>query len=156
MIETPEQLFSERYNFLLKYAYRMLRNEADAEDCVQEAFLSICQKWNQARPATIRAWATSVVHNQALDQIRKSRAGKRWGNAIPLQDVPVFMAPTVPSAEKTIVGRLVITRCLTKARLTPKEHDALMLWARGEIQDGRSTEKVRAMRARIKLRLVAQ
>jgi RNA polymerase sigma-70 factor (ECF subfamily) len=53
-------------------AYRYLGNQADAEDAVQEAFLSACKHIDQFRgQSQLSTWLTAIVTNSALMQLRK-------------------------------------------------------------------------------------
>lgn len=63
---------------LLRYAARMLTSRASAEDVVQNAFLKCASHWKgPMRPSDdLVAWLYRVVHNEALDQIRRER--RRW------------------------------------------------------------------------------
>lgn len=54
---------------LLAYAYRLLRDAQDAEDCVQNAFLTALRSEVPARNS--RAWLYRVVHNLAINALRK-------------------------------------------------------------------------------------
>lgn len=55
-------------------AHRMLRDAAEAEDIVQEAFLRL---WRQAErwraEARISTWLYRVVHNLCIDRLRRSK-----------------------------------------------------------------------------------
>jgi RNA polymerase sigma-70 factor (ECF subfamily) len=58
-------------------AYRMLGDRGAAEDCIQEAFISIWRsggKFDRAR-GSVRSWTLSIVRNRAIDHLR-SKAGK--------------------------------------------------------------------------------
>lgn len=63
----------DRYSRLaLGLAYRMLGDRGQAEDVVQEAFLSV---WRRAatfdsRRGSARGWLMSIVHNAAIDRRR--------------------------------------------------------------------------------------
>lgn len=77
----------------LRQAWRMLGDEAEAEDVAQEAMLRL---WRQARSwrageARISTWLYRVVHNLCIDRLRKRRPGPA------LEDVaePPDPAPTV-------------------------------------------------------------
>jgi RNA polymerase sigma-70 factor (ECF subfamily) len=63
----------ERYSGLaFGLAYRVLRDRGQAEDVVQEAFLSIWRRagtFDSAR-GSARGWLTSIVHNAAVDRRR--------------------------------------------------------------------------------------
>lgn len=59
----------------LRQAWRMLSDEAEAEDVAQEAMLRL---WRQARDwrpgeAKISTWLYRVVHNLCIDRLRKRR-----------------------------------------------------------------------------------
>lgn len=56
-------------------AYRMLRNQADAEDVTQDAFMrlwSIAPDWKQDQ-AQVSTWMYRVVRNLCIDRTRKHR-----------------------------------------------------------------------------------
>jgi RNA polymerase sigma-70 factor (ECF subfamily) len=55
-------------------AYRIAGNRNAAEDIVQEAFLSVWRSSVRYRPerGNLRSWLLSVVHNRAIDSIRRS------------------------------------------------------------------------------------
>src|SRR6187401_2204657 len=55
-------------------AYRIAGNRAQAEDIVQEAFLSVWRSSVLYRPerGNLRSWLVSVVHNREIDSIRRS------------------------------------------------------------------------------------
>jgi RNA polymerase sigma-70 factor (ECF subfamily) len=58
-------------------AYRIVGEQAAAEDVTQEAFISIWRsgaRFDQAR-GSVRSWMLSIVRNRAIDALR-SRAGK--------------------------------------------------------------------------------
>ena len=58
-------------------AYRMLGDRGGAEDCIQEAFISIWRsggKFDRTR-GSVRSWTLSIVRNRAIDHLR-SKAGK--------------------------------------------------------------------------------
>jgi RNA polymerase sigma-70 factor (ECF subfamily) len=58
-------------------AYRMLGDRGTAEDCIQEAFISIWRsggKFDRTR-GSVRSWTLSIVRNRAIDHLR-SKAGK--------------------------------------------------------------------------------
>src|SRR3982750_2739387 len=55
-------------------AYRIAGNRAAAEDIVQEAFLSVWRSSVRYQPerGNLRSWLLSVVHNRAIDALRRS------------------------------------------------------------------------------------
>jgi RNA polymerase sigma-70 factor (ECF subfamily) len=58
-------------------AYRILGDRAAAEDCIQEAFISIWRsgaRFDRTR-GSVRSWTLSIVRNRAIDALR-SKSGK--------------------------------------------------------------------------------
>jgi RNA polymerase sigma-70 factor, ECF subfamily len=58
-------------------AYRILGDRTAAEDCVQEAFISIWRsgaRFDRTR-GSVRSWTLSITRNRAIDALR-SKAGK--------------------------------------------------------------------------------
>jgi RNA polymerase sigma-70 factor (ECF subfamily) len=58
-------------------AYRILGERGAAEDCIQEAFISIWRSGGKfdAGRGSVRSWTLSIVRNRAIDVLR-SKAGK--------------------------------------------------------------------------------
>src|SRR6201992_1335177 len=58
-------------------AYRILGDKGAAEDCIQEAFISIWRRGGtlDATRSRGRSWTLSIVRNRAIDALR-SKAGK--------------------------------------------------------------------------------
>jgi RNA polymerase sigma-70 factor (ECF subfamily) len=56
---------------LFRIARSIVKNDADAEDVVQLAYLSAYCHWDQlARPESAQAWLNRIVCNQDLDRVR--------------------------------------------------------------------------------------
>jgi RNA polymerase sigma-70 factor, ECF subfamily len=67
-------LIEEHSEFLYRFAYRLSGSAADAEDLVQQAFLSAHTKFSQLRePSKARAWLVAVVRNAYRKSIRRER-----------------------------------------------------------------------------------
>ncbi len=61
-------------DFAYNIAYRMLNNAADAEDAVQDAFLSAYRARDRFRgDASVTTWLYRIVVNAALQKMRKER-----------------------------------------------------------------------------------
>jgi RNA polymerase sigma-70 factor (ECF subfamily) len=58
-------------------AYRILGERGAAEDCIQEAFISIWRSGGKFDPTrgSVRSWTLSIVRNRAIDVLR-SKANK--------------------------------------------------------------------------------
>lgn len=63
---------SHRLPSLYRSAYRLLGNQADAEDAVQDGLLAACKHLNQFRgDAQLSTWLTAIVANCAKMRLRK-------------------------------------------------------------------------------------
>ena len=74
-----ELLYDRHGGAAFSLAYRMIGNRVGAEDITQEAFLSIWRsrlRYDQAR-GSVRTWVLGIVHNRAIDALRKSFVHER-------------------------------------------------------------------------------
>ena len=82
-IEQLQALASNDLRRLCSRAYRQLGNAHDAEDAVQDAFLSACQHLSQFEGrGRLSTWFTTVVINSARMLLRRRR--RRWVSFDPL------------------------------------------------------------------------
>ncbi len=69
------QVLYERHSGVaFSLAYRMVGTRAQAEDVVQEAFLSIWRsgaRYERTR-GSVRTWVLGIVHNRAIDSLRRA------------------------------------------------------------------------------------
>jgi len=75
--EAFEVFYDRHGGAAFSLAYRILGERGAAEDCIQEAFISIWRsggKFDAAR-GSVRSWTLSIVRNRAIDMLR-SKAGK--------------------------------------------------------------------------------
>ena len=57
---------------LYRRAYRYLGNSADAEDAIQDAFLSACRRLDQFKGhSKMSTWLTTIVINSSITQLRR-------------------------------------------------------------------------------------
>lgn len=63
--------------FCYSIAYRILQNEQDAEECVNDAMLRIWNAIPPAKPDSLRAFVITLTRRLALDQYDLHRAAKR-------------------------------------------------------------------------------
>ena len=71
-IEELTNIFADRWQSLYRIAMRQLENVADAEDAVQDAFLSAYTHLNQfKRQARMSTWVTTIVINSARMKLRR-------------------------------------------------------------------------------------
>ena len=65
-----EQYGNATYNF----AFRLTRNEADARDLTQEAFLRVYRAWQSFKPGTsFLSWIYRIVTNLHRDELRRRK-----------------------------------------------------------------------------------
>ncbi len=84
-LDAFEALMRKHNRLLYRTARSILRNDADAEDCVQEAFLNAWRQRAQFRgEAAPSTWLTRIVINEALQKLRR---GKGEAGTLPLDNV---------------------------------------------------------------------
>src|SRR5215469_17371372 len=71
-VEELTNIFVDRWQSLYRIAMRQLENVADAEDAVQDAFLSAYRCLDQfKRQAQMSTWVTTIVINSARMKLRR-------------------------------------------------------------------------------------
>ena len=71
-VEELTNIFVDRWQSLYRIAMRQLENVADAEDAVQDAFLSAYKHLDQFnRQARMSTWVTTIVINSARMKLRR-------------------------------------------------------------------------------------
>jgi RNA polymerase sigma-70 factor, ECF subfamily len=70
-------------------AYRISGQRQAAEDLVQDAFLKVWRSAGSYRAArgSVRTWVLSIVHNQAIDQLRAAASRRRTQELVELSAV---------------------------------------------------------------------
>ena len=91
-----DTLVEEQTDFVYNVAYRMMGNPQDAEDVVQDAFLSAYRAWDrfrgEARPST---WLYRITVNAALMRLRKNKKSSQV-TQLGLDDVEIVDWSQVP------------------------------------------------------------
>jgi RNA polymerase sigma factor (sigma-70 family) len=104
-------------------AFRVLRDEALAEDAVQEAFLALWRTAASFIPERAKAstWILTLVHRRAVDTVRREQRRR----AEPLEGAP---EPTEGSAEEAAWLRLERERVQSAlAQLPDQQREAIEL-----------------------------
>lgn len=70
MIEDLVDIYSER---LLRYATSILYNYQDAEDVVQDVFMSAYQNWSTFDGGNVSAWLYKITYNKCMNKLRKRK-----------------------------------------------------------------------------------
>jgi RNA polymerase sigma factor (sigma-70 family) len=122
--DTDGAIFEQLRPRLTAISRRIVGNDAEAEDIVQDCFL----KWHGAEQgalATPAAWLTTVVQHQSIDRLRK-----RVRDAVAARTA-MELAPEAPPAppEDGLLRRAELGEALARllARLSPSERLALVL-----------------------------
>ncbi len=85
------------YNF----AYRLTRNEADASDLTQEAFIRVFRAWRSFKPGTsFLSWIYRIVTNLYRDELRRRKG--RYQEEIPEANEPQQLGSGRPLAVQPI------------------------------------------------------
>ena len=81
--QRSEQAVAEtdaRYGGLLRgIAQNILRDAADAEECVSDAYMAVWQSIPTQRPARFAAFLAAVTRRLSIDRLRENTAAKRGG-----------------------------------------------------------------------------
>lgn len=92
-----ETLYEKTKRGVFAFAYSYLRNYADAEDALQETFITIKQKAYLYKPQTdARAWILQITKNLCLDELRKRK--RRQESSIEREEPSV--SPTVSTLDE--------------------------------------------------------
>src|SRR5215471_4363673 len=107
-----EELYKAHSGRLYSLAYRMLGNTADAEDLLQEIFLSAHRKLDSFRgDAALGTWLYRLGMNQILDHVR-SRAGRAGQLTDGLDDATVLADASSHRLADRAIDRIDLERAL--------------------------------------------
>ena len=119
-VEGIEALVDRHGRELHVFLWRMLRNEQDAEDCLQETYLRAYRALPRLAPdANHRAWLYAIAANVGRSWLKKRRRVDRLEQAQP--DRP-------PRLEEALTDRLdAVSLRAAVDRLPPRQREALIL-----------------------------
>jgi RNA polymerase sigma-70 factor (ECF subfamily) len=145
---------SELYDRFGRVAYglalRILRDEALAQDAVQEAFLAVWRSADRflAERAKASTWILTLVHRRSVDLVR--REDRRRGE--PLERAAEPAAPSTTEDEATLgFERRIVQEAL--AQLTPEQREALELGYYGGLTQTELAERLGQPLGTIKSRM---
>ena len=124
-----EELARREERALYRHAARMLGSGPDAEDVVQDAFLSAWRGIRSFEGTSFRAWVFRIVTNRALDLIRS----KRRRPELPLEPAAdedvVWAEPAAPDADLSEIasGREALVVVEEALKGVPEEQRAALL-----------------------------
>ena len=109
------QLYKLYSKAMLNVAYRITRSEPDAEDVLQEAFISAFRNLDKYRgDATFGAWLKRIVVNKAINALNKNKY-----ETIPDDDEQWDVAEEVTAMN---TGRILpLSACVTVLRNCPMD-----------------------------------
>jgi len=70
--------------YCTKIALNILHNNEDAEECVNDTYLSAWNSIPPQKPAVFSSFIGRITRNLSLDRYRKQKAQKRGGSIVPL------------------------------------------------------------------------
>ena len=151
---SDEQALAELYDRFGRVAYglalRILRDEALAQDAVQEAFLGVWRSADRYLPERAKAstWILTLVHRRAVDLVR--REDRRRGE--PLDDAPEPIALSTVEGEATLgFQRRVVQEALKG--LPAEQREALELAYYGGLTQSELAERLGQPLGTIKSRM---
>jgi RNA polymerase sigma factor (sigma-70 family) len=151
---SDDQALAELYDRFGRVAYglalRILRDEALAQDAVQDAFLGVWRSADRYLPDRAKAstWILTLVHRRAIDLVR--REDRRRG--APLDDAPEPIALSTVEGEATLgFQRRVVQEALK--RLPPDQREALELAYYGGLTQSQLAERLGQPLGTIKSRM---
>ena len=170
-LKRDEKAISETSSKYGKYLYcisfRIVSDEQDAEECVNDTYISIWNSIPPHRPANLSTFSGKIVRRISIDLIRKKNAQKRGGNEIFLAldelDECVSGSEDVPSeAEKHELKKL-IDKFLSALSSDERQVFMLRYWYLSPVSEisektGFSESKIKSMlnRTRNKLRTLLE
>ena len=151
---SDEEALAELYDRFGGVAYglalRILREDALAQDAVQEAFLAVWRTADRflAERARASTWVLTIVHRRAVDLVRREEL--RRGE--PLETAPeAAAAESVEETAELGFQRRVVQEALR--RLPPEQRQALELGYYGGLTQSELAERLDAPLGTIKSRM---
>ncbi|MGI6687312.1 MAG: RNA polymerase sigma factor [Christensenellales bacterium] len=95
-------------------AYNILRNDQDAEECLNDTYIKAWDVMPPQRPNHLAAFLGRITRNLSLDRYRMNRAGKRIPGQIPL--VLSELEDCIPAEESVekIIDDMALTESLER------------------------------------------
>jgi len=125
--ETLVELYATMRPSLIGYAYQVVGSTGDSEDLVQVAFLKLFDHLQRnAKILNVRSWLYRVVHNLAIDHVRRRGA---HDNAVAGWVADRALADHATSAENELIQQQKVAGCM--AMLNERERQCLALRAEG-------------------------
>jgi RNA polymerase sigma-70 factor (ECF subfamily) len=126
--EELAQAFEAQRPRLLRVAYAMTGSLAEAEDCVQEAWLRLLRVEDPGSIRDLAAWLTTVVSRLALDALgsARSRRERYVGPWLP-EPLVEDLSGTDPADRVTLDESVSMALLVVLERLSPAERTSFLL-----------------------------
>jgi len=127
-----EELIENYADLIFRITYRILGNEQDAEDAMQETFLTVYRRIADFRgESKFTSWLYRVATNVALDLLRSRKSKQK--NLVPLEKddemESVIIADIKPLPEHVLTQKEMRERInRTLADMSPKLSEAFILY----------------------------
>ncbi len=136
MKESFEAFYEAHYRRSLRFALKLTRNQDDAADLAQEAFLRALQAFeNRDQSRSAESWMMHIIYNLFLDHCRQRKLRPITISATDLlQSHPGFEAPAGgPSPEETLIEK-TLSEPMSQAmgKLAPADRVLILLALSGE------------------------
>jgi len=124
-----EELALREERALYRHAARILGAGPDAEDVVQDAFLSAWRSIGSFEGTSFRAWLFRIVTNRALDRVRARRRRPELPLDPPADDEVTWAEPVAggPDLADIAAGREAVAAVEEALRGVPEEQRAALL-----------------------------
>jgi RNA polymerase sigma-70 factor (ECF subfamily) len=130
--EAFASLMGQHKDTLFDLAFRILRNRADAEDVLQDAFLDVYKHLKSFNhESRFSTWVYSIVLNRVRNHLRHGKV-IRWtsldGPASTNEDYKVPETPERgPSAQKVLEHKLDLAKVQKEVRLLPTLYQTIFI-----------------------------
>ena len=108
---------------LRRYARALVRNDATADDLVQDCLERAVSRWHQRREGDPRPWLFTILHNLAVNQFRQA---KTRGQHVTIEETSENDLGQVAVQERKLMYQDVLNRL---ARLPEDQRAVLLLIA---------------------------
>ncbi|HTV04153.1 MAG TPA: RNA polymerase sigma factor [Acidobacteriaceae bacterium] len=150
--DTINSLVSEYSAALYRVAYSVMRNSAEAEDAVQEAFLRVLKHREKLREIRdVRVWLVRITWNVVLDRKRRSKTR-------PESDDIADFVRVLPSADRRADDEVISSQEHARIlalidRLPVKEREALLLSAVEELSTAQIAAALKTTESSVRSRI---
>lgn len=103
-IDLLQELFNDNASKMYNIALSILKNSANAEDAVQDAFCSLChniERYEKLTTPELAALCVIITKNKCLDQIKKMK----WNSPIDIEEIRFPLQQTAPPPDEYVVKK---------------------------------------------------